>query len=96
MDWELVRVEGVSATGEKYEFPFRSEGEAVPLGYWVCKRGGSGIGNRGGRPEESGPEPLPPVADLARRLVLDAFRLIENSEYAAVSLINSSSASYSS
>lgn len=75
----------------------RSPGDMLPLASCVCTaRGVSGIGNLGGRPAESGPEPpLPPVADLVLRLVLDEFRLIGNSEKNPASFASSSSASYS-
>lgn len=56
---------------------------------WVCtERFASGIGYRVGRLEP----PLPPVADRVLRLVLEAFRLIGNSEKNPASF---SSASYS-
>jgi hypothetical protein len=99
VDWELDRAEGGSVTGEKYELPPRSVGDRLPLENCVCsERGGSGIGNLGGRPLDVVPEPpLPPVADLVLRLVLEPFLLTENSETenTAASLAISSSASYS-
>lgn len=35
-DWELDLVDGVSATGEKYEFMFLSPGDMLPADNWVC------------------------------------------------------------
>jgi hypothetical protein len=80
-DWELDRVDGVSV-GEKYEFMFRSPGDMLPLpGNWVCTESAGSAGNRG-RPLVWGTEPvLPPVADRVLRLVLEAFRLMGNSEW---------------
>ncbi len=93
-DCELDRVEpdcgGVVSfsMGEKYELPIRSLGDSViSLPSCVLSGGNdpsSGIGNRGGGlPIDASVvlDPiLPPVADRDRRLVLDAFRLIVNSE----------------
>ena len=101
VDCELDLVDGVSATGEKYELAFFSVGDMLPPDPENCvwtERLGSGTGKRGGRPpvERGGPElPLPPVADRVRRLVLEALRLIGNSEKKAASLVACSSASYS-
>jgi len=71
---ELVREEydaGESATGEKYEFPYRSFGDTALC---ICVRRVSGaclapleVITPGGM--------LSPVVDLERKLVLEAFRL---------------------
>lgn len=80
-DWELDRVDGVSV-GEKYEFMVRSPGDMLPEpGNWVWTESAGSPAKRG-RPLEWGTEPvLPPVADRVLRLVLEAFRLMENSEW---------------
>ncbi len=75
----LVRDDaGDSATGEKYESPPRGPGEpAVPdICVWTLRgAGGAGSGNLGGgcRTMLAKDCVLSPVADLARRLLLEEF-----------------------
>ena len=72
---------GVS-TGEKYEATFFSSGVAVLPSTCVLSLGSPspGIGNLAGLPYVLLDPPLLWVADLARKLVLEVFRLLENSE----------------